>query len=142
VISWAPKYEIISLPTFLQTATGRIVSTCDKLEDECVTAVDMPFSFHFTHSTGLHGDWVVGYYVNMYFVSSQVKDPAFAGVPQVRIEGTLGSITAEDKGNCVYANVDLCTEKAHVCHRQTAKSMANRTKEIAAKAPGAFRYYP
>ena len=91
------------------------------------------------YCTGLHGDWVVGYFVNFYFLSSHVNDPAFESVPEVRIEGTLGSITQEDKGNCIYGNVDICTEAAHVCHRQTAKSMTNRTIEVAAKAPGAFR---
>lgn len=79
--------------------------------------------------------------MNYYSISSHVKDPAFDGVPQVRIEGTLGSVKSQDRGNCVYGKVETCTEEAHVCHRQTAKSMANRTKEVAAKAPGAFRNY-
>ena len=92
---------------------------------------------------GLHGDWVVGYYVNYYSISSHVKDPAFDRIPQVCIEGTLGLFQSENnEGNCEYGSVDTCTENAHVCHRQTATSMANRTREVAARVPGAFRNYP
>ncbi len=83
-----------------------------------------------TTTIGLHGDWVVGYYVNYYSISSHTKDPAFDGVPHARI-----------KGNCVYGRVETCTEEAHVCHRQTAKSMANRTRDVAANVPGAFRNF-
>jgi len=86
----------------------------------------------------LHGDWVLGYFVNYYYISSPTKDAGFENVPEVRIEGTLGGTFKEDKGNCIYGSVDMCTEAAHVCHRQTAKSMATRTREVAAKAPGAF----
>lgn len=86
----------------------------------------------------LHGDWAIGYFVNYYYVASHTKDAGFEEVPQVRIEGTLGKTTDKDKGNCVYGGVELCTEAAHVCHRQTVKSMYNRTREVAMEAPGAF----
>ena len=71
----------------------------------------------------LHSDWVVGYFINYYYISSAIK--GFKS--HVRIEGTLGGTFKEDKGNCVHGNVTMCTEAAHVCHRQTVKSMLNRT---------------
>lgn len=86
----------------------------------------------------LHGDWALGYFVNYYYISSRTKDAGFENLPEVRIEGTLGGTFKEDKGNCMYNGVDLCTEASHACHRQTAKSMANRTREVAAKDPRAF----
>lgn len=89
----------------------------------------------------LHGDWVLGYFVNYYYIASHTKDAGFETVPHVRIEGTLGGTFKEEKGNCVYGSVETCTEAAHVCHRQTAKSMANRTREVAAQAPEVFRNF-
>lgn len=86
----------------------------------------------------LHGDWALGYFVNYYYIASHTKDEGFETVPQVRIEGTLGGTFKEDRGNCVHGSVETCTEAAHVCHRQTVKSMVNRTREVAAQAPGAF----
>lgn len=89
----------------------------------------------------LHSDWSVGYYVNYYYLSNHVKDPEFAESPEQRIESTLGDELSNNRGNCVFGDVDSCNETAHVCHGQTAKSMIAWTREIAASAPGVFRNY-
>ena len=81
---------------------------------------------------------MLGCFVNFYYISSHTKDDGFENVPQVRIEGTLGGTFKEDKGNCMYANVKVCTEAAHVCHRQTFESMFTRTQEMAAKSPDCY----
>ncbi len=82
----------------------------------------------------LHSDWVVGYFINYYYISSAIK--GFKN--HVRIEGTLGGTFKEDKGNCVHGNVTMCTEAAHVCHRQTVKSMLNQTVQVAKTSPDSF----
>ena len=89
-------------------------------------------------SISLHGDWAVGYYVNFYYISSHVQYPGFENTPEVRIWSSLGGTFKPDRGNCKYRNIEKCSEKAHVCHRQNALSMANQTKNIAAKNPGAI----
>lgn len=127
------------------TAIGPIVSIGNGfcIHDCCVCGLcDATLTKPCVRTTGMHGDWVVGYYVNLYYLSSHVKDPDFAGEPRVRIEGTLGMIKGGTYGNCIHGDVERCDETAHVCHRQTALSMANRTREIAASSPGTFRNFP
>lgn len=89
---------------------------------------------HYNWGYCLHSDWVVGYFINYYYISSAIK--GFQS--NVRIEDTLGGIYKDDKGNCANVNVTMCTEAAHACHRQTAKSMLNRTVEMAANSPELF----
>lgn len=89
----------------------------------------------------LQADWAFGYYINFYYISNQIEEPGFENMTEFRIEGTLGGVFKPDKGNCWYSRLERCSEKAHVCHRQNAESMANHTKALAANHPGVFRNY-
>lgn len=87
----------------------------------------------------LHGDWALGYFVNFYYIANHIKE-GFKDVAEVRIEDSLGGIMKKtDKGNCKYRSVEECTKEAHVCHRQNAESMENRTIEVATASPGVYR---
>ena len=92
----------------------------------------------------LHGDWAIGYYVNYYYISAQVKDPKYKNVNEFRIESQLGGggvySAAANTGNCVHDKVETCNMTAHVCHKQTVESMLNLTQQLAAEAPDEFDF--
>lgn len=102
-----------------------------------------PFSNfrHWNPGYCLHGDWVIGYYINYYHITEHVSDPIWKAEPELRIESTFGEFngTKETK-NCRNSDDRRCNRNkdAIFCHRQSVESM--NTKFIShLAASGKFR---
>ena len=101
-------------------------------------------------SSCLHGDWLVGYLVNFYFLSSKVQDPHYAGVDHARLWHTAGSSfvpgLAEEYGRKLNGRNGHCTAnknrpelcspaKSLVCHGVNASRMAALSNATRAATP-------
>ena len=68
----------------------------------------------------MHSDWVLGYFINYYNVSSHVKDAYYRDVAQSRIEEFQGSelYGSRKKGFCSQ-DQKACEHGSKICHRVT-----------------------
>lgn len=89
----------------------------------------------------MHSDWVLGFFVNHYNISSHVQEPYYQNVPQARMEEWQGSVIyKEPQGFCRNDHVDKCQPDSVTCHYMTPQAMTNYTNIVKAKAPaGQFR---
>lgn len=101
---------------------------------------DFPLG-NWTDGYCMHSDWVLGFFVNHYNISSHVRNPWYKNVPQSRIEEWHGSVTYKRaEGFCNNENVDNCRPDSVTCHYMTSEAMVNYTDVVKAKAlPGQFR---
>jgi hypothetical protein len=82
-------------------------------------------------------DWVLGYFVNYYNVSTHVADPYYRDVPHARLESYKESeIYKSGTGFC--RNDNQCKSDAEICHRATPKWMENETKRWNVIVPDKF----
>ena len=83
----------------------------------------------------MHGDWVVGYYMNYYNIGTQ---HSYFKHDKVRIEQKLGYMYEHPEGNCHNIGQTQCDDNAHVCHQIQATSMSFLSRKLAKATPGTF----
>lgn len=75
----------------------------------------------------MHSDWVIGFFVNFYNVSTHVKNQWYNETRHARIEAYRGSnIYAKGTGAC--NNQGNCKPGSEICHYATADWMEEETK--------------
>ena len=83
-------------------------------------------------------DWVLGYFVNYYNVSTHVAEPKFKNVQHARFESYKGSeIYRKPTGYC--RNDALCEENTDICHRATPEWMEMETARLKLVTPHKFQ---
>ena len=83
----------------------------------------------------MHSDWVLGFFVNHYNISSHVKEPWYKNVPQSRMEEWQGSVIyRRPEGFCQNDHVDKCHPDSVACHYMTPEAMTNLTNSVKAKS--------
>ena len=91
-----------------------------------------------------HSDWMVGYFVNFYNISSHTRtvvEPKFVNVRQSRMEPWHEStIYAQKEGFCRNEDVDHCQPDDVTCHYMTTEAMINYTNIERTKWP--HRFHP
>ncbi|KAK1742976.1 hypothetical protein QTG54_006573 [Skeletonema marinoi] len=86
----------------------------------------------------MHSDWVLGYFVNYYNVSTHVAEPYYKNVPHARLESYKGSeIYRRPTGFC--RNDPTCEKDTEICHRATPEWMEMETKRWKLMAPDKFK---
>jgi hypothetical protein len=94
-----------------------------------------------TLSLSLYGtekDWVLGYFVNYYNVSTHVAEPYYKNVPHARLESYKGSEKyRRPTGFC--RNDSTCEKDTEICHRATPEWMEMETKRWKLMAPDKFK---
>lgn len=82
-------------------------------------------------------DWVLGYFVNYYNVSTHVSDEYYENVPHARFESYKNSeIYARGTGFC--QNDDNCKPDTEVCHRAKPEWMEEENDRWKMKHPYSF----
>jgi len=85
----------------------------------------------------MHSDWVLGYFVNYYNVSTHVTEPYYKNVPHARFESYKGSeIYNRPKGFC--RNDAKCEKDTEICHRATPEWMEMETTRLKLMTPDKF----
>mmetsp|Transcript_3864 Transcript_3864/g.6378 ORF Transcript_3864/g.6378 Transcript_3864/m.6378 type:complete len:415 (-) Transcript_3864:217-1461(-) len=86
----------------------------------------------------MHSDWVLGYFVNYYNVSTHVTEPKFKNVPHARFESYKKSeIYRRGTGFC--RNDARCEKDTDICHRATPEWMEMETARLKLMAPDSFQ---
>ena len=82
-------------------------------------------------------DWVLGYFVNYYNVSTHVSDEHYENVPHARFESYKNSeIYARRTGFC--QNDDHCKPDTEICHRAKPEWMKEENDRWKLKLPYSF----
>ena len=77
-----------------------------------------------------HSDWIIGYFVNYYFLSKHVENPYFKDVEHARFHALDESeVYRRSTGNCVFDG-QKCGIDSHVCHYMNETLMENLFSQI------------
>lgn len=86
---------------------------------------------------GTTKDWVLGYFVNYYNISTHVREPYYKHVPHARFESYKDSeIYRKPKGFC--RNDAKCEKGTEICHRATPEWMESEVTRLKLMSPDKF----
>lgn len=89
------------------------------------------------YRNGSTKDWVLGYFVNYYNISTHVTEPYYKHVPHARFESYKDSeIYSKPKGFC--RNDAKCEKDTEICHRATPEWMETEITRLKLMAPDKF----
>ena len=98
---------------------------------------DLMEAYTLSNQNCLHSDWHTGYFVNFYNISRQVtadgtwftENGRMREVKEARLHTLGGSeLYSKPSGYCLHEGMKNCPSNSVVCHRLTARDMAQKEK--------------